>query len=170
MYGFVDIPFACTSRCTGVRGSRGSAGLHGGSRPGCCVRRWSMRTGRTAAPSRCRTARGMMQGAVPAPELDLSQAETEGTAGRGGRCVRCRRRSAVRSRCAAPQPTTISGSGVQPCKFDRGAARESSARRGPVDLRPAGADLAEGTIWPRRVRLTLWSSVVRPTMLACKNE
>ena len=142
MYGFVDIPFACTSRCTGVRGSRGSAGLHGGSRPGCCVRRWSMRTGRTAAPSRCRTARGMMQGAVPAPELDLSQAETEGTAGRGGRCVRCRRRSAVRSRCAAPQPTTISGSGVQPCKFDRGAARESSARRGPVDLN-------EPTFWAR---------------------
>eukprot|EP01044_Picomonas_judraskeda_P010500 COSAG03_NODE_1354_length_4270_cov_22.427236_4_plen_96_part_00 len=24
---------------------------------------------------------------------------------------------------------------------------------------PAGADLAEGTIWPRRARVTLWSSV-----------
>ena len=26
-------------------------------------------------------------------------------------------------------------------------------------FRPAGADLAEGTIWPRRARVTLWSSV-----------
>ena len=28
-----------------------------------------------------------------------------------------------------------------------------------LSLRPAGADLAEGTIWPRRARVTLWSSV-----------
>ena len=28
-----------------------------------------------------------------------------------------------------------------------------------IFLRPAGADLAKGTIWPRRARVTLWSSV-----------
>ena len=79
-------------------------------------------------------------GAVPAPELDLSQAETEGTAGRGGRCAAAAALLCAHAVLRHSQRLSLAAA------FNRAnstvAPPASRARDGPVDLN-------EPTFWAR---------------------